>query len=50
MNDDSTFKVVVLPVPVPPDTMMFSRPTTMACRKRAEAAFMVPNRIRSSIW
>ncbi len=32
MNDDSTFSVVVLPVPVPPETMMLSRPVTQAVR------------------
>ena len=36
MNDDSTLSVVVLPVPVPPETMMLSRPTTQAWRNRAE--------------
>ncbi len=50
MNDDSTLSVVVLPVPVPPETMMLRRPTTQACRKRAEWALRVPKRIRSSIW
>ena len=50
MNDDSTFSVVVLPVPVPPETITFRRPTTHACRKRAACALSVPNRIRSSIW
>ena len=50
MNDDSTFRVVVLPVPVPPETMTFSRPTTQAWRNRAAWALRVPNRIRSSIW
>ena len=50
MNDDSTFSVVVLPVPVPPETMTLSRPTTQAWRKRAAWAFRVPKRIRSSIW
>ena len=48
MNDDSTLRVVVLPVPVPPETMMLRRPTTQACRKRAAWALSVPNRIRSS--
>ena len=50
MNDDSTLSVVVLPVPVPPETMMLSRPTTQAWRKRAAWALSVPKRIRSSIW
>ena len=36
MNDDSTLSVVVLPVPVPPETMMFRRPTTQAWRNRAD--------------
>jgi len=48
MNDDNTFSVVVLPVPVPPDTMQLSRPTTHASRKRAVAAFIVPKPMRSS--
>ena len=34
MNEDSTLRVVVLPVPVPPETMTFRRPTTQACRNR----------------
>ena len=42
MNDDSTLSVVVLPVPVPPETITLSRPTTQACRKRAAWAFSVP--------
>ena len=50
MNDESTFSVVVLPVPVPPETMTFSRPTTHAWRNRAACAFRVPKRMRSSIW
>jgi len=50
MNDDDTLRVVVLPVPVPPKTMMFSLPTTMAWRNRAEAALRVPKGIRASIW
>ena len=50
MNDDSTLSVVVLPVPVPPETMMLSRPTTQAWRNRAAWALSVPKRIRSSIW
>ena len=33
MNDDSTLSMVVLPVPVPPETMMLSRPTTHACEE-----------------
>ena len=32
MNDDSAFSVVVLPEPVPPDTTMFRRHDTAACR------------------
>ena len=36
MNDDSTFSVVVLPVPVPPETITLRRPTTQAWRNRAE--------------
>jgi len=50
MNDDSTLRVVVLPVPVPPETTTLRRPTTHAWRNRAACAFSVPNRIRSSIW
>ena len=33
MKQDSTLRVVVLPVPVPPETRMFSRPLTHASRK-----------------
>jgi len=28
MNDESTFNIVVLPVPEPPETMMFALPCT----------------------
>jgi hypothetical protein len=34
-EDDSTLRVVVLPVPVPPETITLRRPTTQACRKSA---------------
>ena len=32
MNEDSAFSVVVFPEPVPPDTMIFSRVATAACK------------------
>ena len=50
MNDESTLSVVVLPVPVPPDTMTLSRPTTQASTNRATAALIVPKLMRSSTW
>ena len=51
MNDDSTLSVVVLPVPVPPETMTLSRPTTQACEEAGRrAALSVPKRMRSSTW
>ena len=48
MNDDRTFRVVVLPEPVPPDTKRFRRASTQALRKSNMSAVAVPNRIRSS--
>ena len=50
MNDDSTFSVVVLPAPVPPETRMLSRPRTHCSRKSATARVIVPKPIRSSTW
>ncbi len=47
MNDDSTLSVVVLPVPVLPDTMMLSRPRTQASRNSADCGVSEPNLIRS---
>ena len=43
MNPDSTFKKVVLPEPVPPDTMMLSRVFTAALRYSIIAAVAPPN-------
>ena len=48
MNEDSTFSVVVLPAPVPPDTRMLSRPLTQARRKSATGWVSVPKPTRSS--
>ena len=48
MNDDSTLSVVVFPAPVPPDTMMLSRPRTQASRKAAVCGLSEPKVIRSS--
>ena len=49
MNDDSTFSMVVLPVPVPPETRMFSLPSTQASRNAAAWWERVPKSTRSSI-
>ena len=48
MNEESTFRVVVLPEPVPPDTKMLRRASTQARRKSNISGVAVPNRIRSS--
>ena len=42
MNCDSTFKSVVLPLPVPPETTMFSLRSTQALMKRAISAVIEP--------
>ena len=44
MNDDSTLSSVVLPVPVPPETTMLSRPSMHARRKRTLRSSSVPKR------
>ena len=46
---ESAFRVVVLPVPVPPEMRTFSLPRTQAERKCAASGVVVPNSIRSSI-
>jgi hypothetical protein len=48
MKLDSTFSVVVLPAPVPPDTRMLRWPRTQEARKSAAARVMVPKPTRSS--
>ena len=48
MKEDSTLSSVVLPVPVPPETMMFSRAWTQACSSSAISGDSVPKAIRSS--
>ena len=48
MNDESTFRVVVLPEPVPPETKMLSRASTQARRKSNISGVAVPNLTRSS--
>ena len=45
---DSTFSVVVLPEPVPPEIRMFSLPRTQARGTRPAFGVSVPNAIRSS--
>ena len=50
MAADSTFRVVVLPEPVPPEMRMFSLPRTQASRNWPAFGVSVPNLIRSSIW
>src|SRR5581483_1782452 len=47
MNDDSTLRAVVLPVPVPPLTMMLSRPLTQASRNWATVREKEPKLMRS---
>ena len=42
--------VVVLPAPVPPETMMLMRPRTQASRNLAVDELIVPNSTRSSAW
>ena len=49
MAADSTFSIVVLPEPVPPEMRMFSLPRTQASRNCAAFGVSVPNLIRSSI-
>ena len=49
MNELSTFSIVVLPVPVPPETRMLSLPETQASRNAAAWWESVPNETRSSI-
>ena len=41
-NEDSTFRSVVLPVPVPPETMMFSLAFTHALSSSAISGVSVP--------
>ncbi len=48
MKEESTFRVVVLPAPVPPETRMLSRPLTQARRKSATGWVSVPKLTRSS--
>ncbi len=48
MNDDSTFSNVVLPEPVPPETITFSRVRMQARRKSIISGISVPNDTRSS--
>src|SRR6266851_3643302 len=48
MNEDSRFRVVVLPDPVPPATRMLKCALTQASRKAAASTDRVPNLIRSS--
>src|SRR3954471_16523451 len=49
MNADIAFRVVVLPVPVPPEMRMFSLPLTQAARNCAAFGEIEPNEIRSFI-
>ena len=48
MNDDSTLRVVVLPVPVPPETRTLSLPRTLASRNRARSMVIDPKLMRSA--
>ena len=49
MKDDRAFSVVVLPEPVPPETMMFSRPDRGLQIVPAISSVKAPNVTRSSI-
>ena len=49
MYPDSTLSRVVLPLPVPPLTMMFARAETQALRKPKALSLQLPSRIRSAI-
>ena len=48
MNEERTFRVVVLPEPVPPETKTLRRASTQALRKSNISGVAVPKRIRSS--
>ena len=48
MNDESTFSVVVLPEPVPPETKTLRRASMHARRKSNISAVAVPKPMRSS--
>jgi hypothetical protein len=48
MKLDSTFKSVVFPLPVPPETTIFSFPFTQASRKETIFAESEPNSISCS--
>jgi len=43
MNDDSAFKVVVLPEPAPPDTITLSLVATAVCKYAAISSVKAPN-------
>jgi hypothetical protein len=49
MKPERTLSIVVLPVPVPPETRMLRRSTTQARRNMAAAGVIEPSSIRSSI-
>src|SRR4029078_1120257 len=49
MNADIAFRVVVLPVPVPPEIRMFSFPLTQAARNWAAFGVIDPKVIRASL-
>src|SRR5881227_3177996 len=49
MKRATTFRVVVLPEPVPPETRMFMRPSTAAWRNSAMAGLRLPSCFRSSM-
>src|SRR5919202_3570851 len=49
MNADIALRVVVLPVPVPPEMRLFSFPFTQAARNCAAFGEIDPNEIRSFI-
>ena len=49
MKRAMTFREVVLPEPVPPETRMFMRPSTAAWRNSDIAGLRLPSRVRSSM-
>ena len=50
MKEDNTLRSVVLPVPVPPETMMLSRACTHALSSSAMGWVIDLNRMRSATW
>ena len=49
MNEERALSIVVLPVPVPPETMVFRRTWTQARKNSASSRVKLPTEMRSSI-